>query len=107
MVGLVRPSATCLVMLLLLGLEPGITDAGQKRTIGAVEEVALPAVRLTLRARVDTGAALSSVGARGRLEVRLTARSRLEHPVLLGRNLLEGRFVVDVARRYTSPPACP
>ena len=151
-------------MLFLLGLEPGITDAGEKRTIGAVEEVALPTARLTLRARVDTGAALSSVDARevrvvgegaarsvrftlvgddgaqatlerplrgwrritnadGQserralvildvcvaglqlpLEVTLNDRSRLEHHVLLGRNLLEGRFGGDVARRCTHPP---
>jgi hypothetical protein len=38
--------------------------------------------------------------------VTLNDRTGLEHRVLLGRRLLEGRFVVDVARRFTTAPSC-
>jgi hypothetical protein len=39
--------------------------------------------------------------------VTLNDRSRLEFPFLLGRNILEGNFIVDVSRSKTGPPACP
>lgn len=138
----------------------------KKRTIGAVEEVLVIPPGITLKARVDTGAAISSLDARdvvvrrrgiarivrftlvgdggqryslelpvaervviasadgGRerrpavrmdvcvgglrapIEVTLNDRAGVEYRMLLGRNLLEGRFVVDVARAFTSPPGC-
>ncbi len=38
------------------------------------------------------------------VEFTLTDRSNFEFPILVGRNLLEGRFVVDVARENSAPP---
>lgn len=166
-----RAVLSAVVATVLLGLtwEPSRTAgaADEKRMIGGVEEVLLLPWGLTVRARVDTGAAISSVdaraievrgeegartvhftlvgdderqlpvtlplaghrlvrtpggqsrrrpvvlieicvaGVRTMTEVTLNDRSRLRHRVLLGRNLLEGRFVVDVARALTAPPACP
>jgi hypothetical protein len=136
------------------------------RVLGAIEEVVLVPPGLRLRARVDTGATLSSVdaqaisirgeglarrvrfeltgedgrriaverpllavarvvnadgqsekrpivqldiciaGARFPTEVTLNDRTGLEHRVLLGRKFLAGRFVVDVAKRFTAPASC-
>ncbi|OIP08398.1 MAG: hypothetical protein AUK49_11510 [Betaproteobacteria bacterium CG2_30_68_42] len=129
--------------------------------IGAVEDVALPAAGVTLPARVDTGAAKSSLAARElsvkdrvaqfrlpeeygtmllrmrvvswvnvhsnlgterrpvvemdlcvgskRLHTRvnLDDRAGLKFPLLIGRNTLEGNFLVDVQRQHTAPPHCP
>ena len=36
------------------------------------------------------------------VEVSLTDRSKYEYPVLIGRNLLRGEFVVDVSRAYAA-----
>jgi hypothetical protein len=141
--------------------------APAKPVLGGVEEVLLIPAGITVRARVDTGAATSSLdaseikavegkerrtihfavrgddgrrvsltlplagyrmvintsgqterrpsvvvdvclaGSRMPLEVTLHDRSRLQHRMLLGRNVLEGRFVVDVARTLTAPAVCP
>ena len=37
---------------------------------------------------------------RGSVEVTLADREKFEYPVLIGRNFLEGRAVVDVSRKY-------
>lgn len=37
-----------------------------------------------------------------RAELSLTDRSEMKYPVLVGRKLLRGRFVVDVSRKYIS-----
>ena len=42
-----------------------------------------------------------------RTEVTLNDRSAMEFPLLIGRNTLEGHFVVDVSRSKTLSPACP
>lgn len=41
-------------------------------------------------------------GRKYRAEFSLTDRSRMKNPVLLGRKLLKGRFVVDVSKKYTN-----
>jgi len=139
-------------------------DDHDKATIGAVERVAIPSANITLLARVDTGAASSSLdardvrirGPRGARTVRFTLvggdgrrivlelplagyrsvstsdsrserrpvvrleicvagqqfeadltlndRSHMEHRMLLGRQALAGRFVVDVDRSHAAPP---
>ncbi len=128
--------------------------------IGAVEEVAILPWGVTLPARIDTGAATSSLDARElkikdnivefklprkygdsrlrlpvvmwhqvrgaefkgrrpaieitlciaskvlRLHVTLNDRSMVEYPLIIGRNALEGNFVVDVEQSKTAPPSC-
>jgi len=152
----------------LAGRVPAASAATpEKPVIGGVEEVVLLPWRLPVRARVDTGAATSSVDARdiqvrgprrsrtvrfllmgdrgqqvpvelpllevrrvitggGRevsrpvvrmevcfagvreaIEVTLNDRRRVDYRVLIGRNLLEGRFLVDVDRSLTAAAACP
>jgi hypothetical protein len=139
----------------------GDASAGEKTVIGAVEEVTLLQWGITVPARIDTGAATSSLDVcdfevnndqvaftlpdrcgghktrlplagwrhiqtgeggrqrpvveleicignrRMRPQVSLNDRSRLEFPFLLGRNALEGNFVVDVSRQKTVTPNCP
>jgi hypothetical protein len=41
------------------------------------------------------------------VEFTLTDRSDFEYPILVGRNLLEGRFVVDVSLENSAPPVTP
>jgi hypothetical protein len=53
-----------LLVLILLLLPSGKGDAGEKITIGEVEEVVLMPSGLRLQARIDTGAATSSLDAR-------------------------------------------
>ena len=135
--------------------------AAETTTIGAVEEVMLLPWGVQFPARVDTGAATSSIdvceiAVKGKevhftlsgrcgghrlvlalVEMRriqtsegsderpvvemelcigsrrivtpvtLNDRSRLEFPFLIGRNILEGNFIVDVSRSKTAPPTCP
>ena len=38
----------------------------------------------------------------GRIEFTLTDRSKYEYPVLIGRNLLDGNFLIDVSRSYVA-----
>ena len=149
----------------LLGILPivllGATGAGAAQvTIGAVEEVVLMPWRAKLPARIDTGAAKSSLAARNlrirgnvaefrlpskygglrmrlpviewrhirtnvgverrpvvemdlclahmrlRTKVNLDDRIGLHYPFLVGRNTLEGNFLVDVKRSHTAPPIC-
>ena len=40
-------------------------------------------------------------------EVNVNDRSEMKHPFLIGRDLLRGRFVVDVERQRLLPPRCP
>jgi hypothetical protein len=135
--------------------------------VGAAEEALLLPWGLRLRARIDTGAAVSSVdarairvrGARGsrsvrfvlsgegerqvalelplagyrrvatadggaekrplielelcfagqriRAEFTLNDRSRMEYPLLVGRNILAGRFLVDAGAQLLGSPVCP
>lgn len=145
----------------LAALLPLAASAAEKRVIGGVEEVILLPWGVRLPARIDTGAAGSSLDARevrvagkevelrlapeydgrpmrfpilrwrtiktpegkGRrpvvrlevclgperivTEVNVNDRSDLEHPFLAGRNLLAGRFVVDVDRSRVLLPQCP
>ena len=148
----------------LVGVVMHRYDPAEKVVVGAVEEVTLVAWGITVPARVDTGAASSSLDARelvkvghdeveftlpdrlgGRrvrcrraglqtvrssdgeterrpvveLEIALGARrlwtkftlndrSRMDYPMLIGRNTLEGRFLVDVTRGKPIPePALP
>lgn len=138
-------------------------DPGGKVVVGAIEEVTLVAWGITVPARVDTGAASSSLDAReltkvGHDEVEFTLpdrlggrrvrcrraglqtvrssdgeterrsvveleialgtrrlwtkftlndRSRMDYPMLIGRNTLEGRFLVDVTRSKPVPEPVP
>ena len=141
-------------------------DSG-KITIGAVEEIVVLPPAFPMVARVDTGAATSSLdardvevwGPRGQRTVRFTLvadggerttlelplikyhsvatsdsraerrptvhleicvagvripaefnlndRSQMDYRALLGRNVLAGRFVVDVEREHLAPRTCP
>lgn len=64
---------------------------------GGGREVRRPVVRMEV----------CVAGFQGPIEVTLNDRTRVDYRVLLGRNLLEGRFIVDVARSLTARPACP
>jgi hypothetical protein len=146
---------------------PGPALAADKPTLGPTAEVILLPWGIRARARVDTGAATSSLDARvisitgrkgartvrfkmmgdagavvvelpvadihrvrtsdagrperrptveleicvaGRrftVETNLNDRSQMEYRMLLGRNALEGRFVVDVEQAAATPAVCP
>ena len=64
---------------------------------GGGREVQRPVVRMEV----------CVAGFQGPIDVTLNDRARVEYRMLLGRNVLEGRFVVDVARSLTARPACP
>jgi hypothetical protein len=134
--------------------------AGGETIIGAVEEVILLPWGVRVAARIDTGAAKSSLAAcdlvvrenvaefqlpeqcggmslrlpvvewrtvrnehgserrpvvemelcigskRIRTKVNLNDRGAMKYPFLVGRNTLEGNFVVDVRRAKSLPPLC-
>ncbi len=134
--------------------------AAAKETVGAVEEIVVLPWNIKLIARIDTGAATSSLDARDirvkdetvefklfepggaqavklpilrwrtvrtsegrerrpvvRLQLcigtqlvstalNLNDRSKMEYSLLIGRNALAGRFVVDVSHRKMLPPNC-
>lgn len=133
----------------------------QKIMIGKIEDVVLVPWTVTLPARIDTGASMSSLDARnisvrnntaeftlgkeyGGLRLQLPViewsqirtsmgtekrpvveirmclgpklirtlatlrdRSEMTYPLLVGRNVLNGRFIVDTSRSKAAPPACP
>ena len=133
----------------------------QKLTIGEVEDIVLVPWAVTLPARIDTGASISSLDARnisvrnniaefrlgkeyGGLRLQLPVvgwsqiqnsmgsekrpvveigiclgsklirslatlkdRSQMAYPFLVGRNVLNGGFVVDTSRAKAATPACP
>ena len=41
-----------------------------------------------------------------RTQITLNDRSQLEYPVLIGRNTLDGNFIVDVSRSNVVSPHC-
>ena len=158
--GRIISAALCFV---LIFLAPGGAPAETKEKIelGAVENVVLLPWRVTLPARIDTGAAVSSLDARHlkvkgetvqftlpdqyggqpirlpivkwmtvksadskekrpvvmvelcigpkriRTEVNLNDRSKVKHPLLLGRNTLKHGFIVACDISYCAKPTCP
>jgi hypothetical protein len=150
-----------ILVLTILFLPSGIGSAGEKMTIGEVEEVVLMPWGVRLPARIDTGAATSSLDARklhvknnmvefrlpkkyGSLQLRLPViewqkirsadfrerrpvveitfclgsklihtqvtlndRSTVSYPLIIGRNVLKDKFVVDCMRSNCLPPSCP
>jgi hypothetical protein len=144
-----------------IGGEDPMAAEGEKVHIGLVEDVILLPWKIKLPARIDTGAALSSLDARDiRIEnnmvsfklpprykslqitlpivdqksirsadarerrpvvelelclgpkhfralVTLNDRSRVRYPLLIGRNILEERFVIDCMKSNCAPPSCP
>jgi hypothetical protein len=50
---------------------------------------------------------LCLAGQRIRAEFTLNDRSRMEYPLLVGRNVLAGRFLVDAGALHLGSPACP
>jgi len=154
-------SVLVLVVAGLFLLAPAMIESEEKIMVGAVEEVILLPWGVRLPARIDTGAAKSSLDSRelairdnmvefrlpeqyGGLQLRLpiiewrdvlspygrerrpvvelefcigskrirnkvnlTNRSMVKYPLILGRNFLRGKFVVDVKRSKMLPPNCP
>jgi len=150
-----------LLVLIVPLLLAGEASAGEKMTIGEVEEVVLIPWGVRLPARIDTGAATSSLDARelnvknnvaefrlpkkyGSLQLRLPViewqkirsadfrerrpvveitfcmgpklirtqvtlnnRSTVSYPLIIGRNVLKDKFVVDCMHSNCLPPSCP
>jgi hypothetical protein len=150
-----------LLVLMIPLLPGGEASAGEKMTIGEVEDVILMPWGVRLPARIDTGAATSSLDARelnvknnmaefrlpkkyGSLQLRLPViewqkirsadfrerrpvveitfcmgpkliraqvtlnnRSTVSYPLIIGRNVLKNKFVVDCMHSNCLPPTCP
>jgi hypothetical protein len=150
-----------LLVLIILVLPLGKGSAGEKMTIGEVEDVILMPWGVRLPARIDTGAATSSLDAREltvknnmaefrlpkmyggvqlrlpviewqkirsadfrerrpvveitfcmgpkliRAQVTLNNRSTVSYPLIIGRNVLRDKFVVDCMHSNCLPPTCP
>ena len=150
-----------LLVSVILLLPSGKGGAGEKITVGEVEDVVLMPWRVVLPARIDTGAATSSLDARelkvkdniaefrlpkkyGNLQLRLPVtewqkvrsadfrerrpvveitfcigpklihtqvtlndRSTVTYPLIIGRNVLKDKFVVDCMHSNCLPPSCP
>jgi hypothetical protein len=148
-----------LLMIPLLGAGEAIAE--DKLTIGEVEDVILMPWGVRLPARIDTGAAASSLDAREltvknniaefrlpkmygglrlrlpvktwqkirsadfterrpvveitfcigpklvRAQVTLNDRSTVTYPLIIGRNVLKNKFVVDCMHSNCLPPSCP
>ncbi len=146
---------------LLLIAYAGAFAADDRTVVGEVEDVILMPWGVELPARIDTGAAFSSLDARDlkveagfaefrlakkygglnlrlpvvdwltirsseaseerpivevefcigsrlvRTRVNLNDRSAVRYPVLIGRNTLKEKFIVDCMRERCSPPVCP
>ncbi|MBI5606645.1 MAG: ATP-dependent zinc protease [Deltaproteobacteria bacterium] len=136
-------------------------EADDRILLGAVEEVILLPWGVKLPARIDTGAATSSLDARDltirdktaeftlpkeygglaislpivkwktvksagtisqrpvvdiemcigphriRTRVNLNDRSNVKYPLILGRNTIKRRFIIDCNTSFCSPPSCP
>jgi hypothetical protein len=149
-----------LLVLIILPLPLGKGSAGEKMTIGQVEDVILMPWGVRLPARIDTGAATSSLDSRelsvenniaefrlpkmyGGLQLRLPVigwqkirsadfrerrpvveitfclgpkfirtrvtlndRSTATYPLIIGRNVLINKFVVDCMKSNCLPPSC-
>jgi hypothetical protein len=149
------------LFIILISLPPQAIGADADKVIGAVEDIILMPGKITLPARIDTGAATTSLDARElvvrddiaefrlsetyggnkmklpvtawkqvkssgaeqrrpvveldicigdkllRVEANLMDRSRVQYPLLIGRNVLEKGFVVDVRKTRALPPRCP
>ncbi len=149
------------LLVLMILLPSGKGSAGEKMTIGEVEDVILMPWRVKLPARIDTGAATSSLDARElivkdnmaefrlpkmygglrlrlpvvewqkirsadfrerrpvveitfcigpkliRTQVTLNNRATVTYPLIIGRNVLKDKFVVDCIRSNCLPPSCP
>jgi hypothetical protein len=154
-------SLMILFLLMIPLLRVGEVSAEEKITIGEVEEVVLMPWGVRLPARIDTGAATSSLDAReltikkniaefrlpkmyGGLRLRLPVkgwqkirsadfterrpvvemsfcigpklirtlitlndRSTVTYPLIIGRNILKNKFVVDCMHSNCLPPSCP
>ncbi len=150
-----------LLFLTILFFRVGEMSAGEKMIIGGVEEVVLMPWGVRLPARIDTGAATSSLDARElmiknniaefrlpimygglrlrlpvkgwqkirsadfrerrpvvemsfcigpksiRTRVTLNDRSTVTYPLIVGRNVLKDKFVVDCMHSNCLPPSCP
>jgi hypothetical protein len=149
-----------LFVLTLLLLSLGKGSAGEKMTLGEVEDVILLPWGVKLPARIDTGAATSSLDARElsvkdnmaefrlpemygglqlrlpvigwqkirsadfrerrpvveitfcigpksiRAQVTLNNRATVTYPLIIGRNVLKDKFVVDCMKSNCLPPTC-
>ena len=149
-----------IVSMAALCSHPDYAVSAEKLTLGAVEEVVVLPWNIKLPARIDTGAATSSIDARDihvkgntvefklfepgegqrvtlpvlgwrsirtsegearrpvvRIQVcigpqlffttvSLNDRVKMEYALLIGRNTLSGRFVVDVSHHNLLPPNC-
>ena len=154
-------SSSILLLSLFLPSEGNRVQAQEKITIGLVEDVILLPWGIKLPARIDTGAAHSSLDARGltikdniaefklpkkygglqlrlpiidwqtirsaeskerrpvvevelcvgpkqlRARVNLNDRSQVRYPLIIGRDILRGNFVVDCMESRCAPPSCP
>ena len=60
--------------------------------------------QVQIRPVVKLGVCLA--GVYEEVEFTLTDRSNFEYPVLIGRNFLAGKFLVDSSRSFTLPPSC-
>jgi hypothetical protein len=150
-----------LLLLMILLLRVGEASAEEKMILGEVEDVILMPWGVRLPARIDTGAATSSLDAReltmknniaefrlpkmyGGLRLRLPVkawqkirsadfterrpvveislclgpklirtlvtlndRSTVSYPLIIGRNVLKNKFVVDCMHSNCLPPSCP
>jgi hypothetical protein len=150
-----------LLVLIILLLPLGKGSAGEKMTIGEVEDIILMPWGVRLPARIDTGAATSSLDARElivknnmaefrlpkmygglrlrlpviewqkirsadfrerrpvveitfcigpkliRAQVTLNNRATVTYPLIIGRNVLKDKFVVDCMHSNCLPPSCP
>ncbi|MFA5180862.1 MAG: RimK/LysX family protein [Syntrophales bacterium] len=149
------------LFIILISLPPQAVGAEEDKVVGAVENIILMPRKITLPARIDTGAATTSLDARElvirgnmaefhlsetwggekmklpvkgwkkikgsenqqrrpvveldicigdrllRVEVNLMDRSRLQYPLLVGRDVLGKGFIVDVRKMHALPPRCP
>ena len=152
--------ALLLGLVLMLAMTEIPAAAEDKVGIGLVEDIILLPWKIQLPARIDTGAAVSSLDARGliirenRVEFRLPKkyggkhlslpivdwqiarssekrekrpvveleiclaskrlrarfnlndRSRVQYPVLIGRNILQENFSIDCTQSNCAPPSC-